>query len=201
MPTPNTLEIEGVFGGCLGWASLFSRHTCYRNDRCSIKNCVLRLVRRGKGRCDDPLHQVTGGGTQAAPISDAAPEAAPISDQAPAFLAPAFPAPDTVPGSGASSGPEGAVEPSAPSAGVGVVPGSGATPTPARPAPDAAPISDAAPGVVDAAPRPSDAQLAAEQEDFVNKGGTFIPTWGHGVPYPRGTKDEEGGHNNPLHGR
>ena len=41
---------------------------------------------------------------------------------------PPSPVPDTVPGSGAASGPEGAAEPSAPFAGVGVVPGSGATP-------------------------------------------------------------------------
>ena len=53
----------------------------------------------------------------------------------------ASPAPDTVPGSGAVSGPEGAAEPSAPFAGVGVVPGSGATPTPASPAPDTVPPS------------------------------------------------------------
>ena len=59
---------------------------------------------------------------------------------------PASPAPDTVPGSGAASGPEGAAEPSAPLAGVGVVPGSGATPTPAPPAPDAVPGSGAASG-------------------------------------------------------
>ena len=57
----------------------------------------------------------------------------------------ASPAPDTVPGSGAVSGPEGAAEPSALFAGVGVVPGSGAIPTPAPPRPGAVPGSQIAP--------------------------------------------------------
>ena len=42
--------------------------------------------------------------------------------------------------------PESVAEPSAPFAGVGVVPGSGATPTPASPAPDTVPGSGAASG-------------------------------------------------------
>ena len=51
-----------------------------------------------------------------------------------------------MPGSGAVSGPEGAAEPSTPFAGVGVVPGYGATPTLASPAPDTVPGFGAASG-------------------------------------------------------
>ena len=54
---------------------------------------------------------------------------------------PAPPGPETLPGSGRCTGPEGAAEPSMPFAGVGGVPGSGDTPTPAPPGPETVPGS------------------------------------------------------------